>query len=190
MSQEEVYREFQDFDWASLPDFQEGLSEILAGHLLSLQEQDPLVTSIPAADQQQLIDQAKLFFFCSHTGHILNLDDFYAWKRNNGAKITLLPEEAPEAAAKVSVPETAPATAPAAAPTQSTTGTAALETPYSSNYQQLVELIVSGQPIPGIKQIPDTVLLDKKSESQAKARPKPWEVAEQRTDVDIQDLTS
>ena len=49
-------------------------------HLQSMQEQDPSITSIPALDRQQLIDQAKSFFFCSKTGHIFNLDDYEQWK--------------------------------------------------------------------------------------------------------------
>ncbi|QFZ29737.1 hypothetical protein EJF18_60249 [Clavispora lusitaniae] len=159
--QERVYLEFLNYDWATFPEFQEGLAQILDGHLESLKEKDPHATQIPPADKQQLVDQAKSFYFCSQTGHILNLDDFYAWKRNNGGKITLLGNEHSDSehAGQTSV----------AAPE------APQETPYSSNYQHLVELIVSGKPVPGIKQIPDTVLSGQESKSQAPMRTKPWE---------------
>lgn len=53
------------------------------------------------------------------------------------------------------------------------------EPPYSSNYQKLVELIVSGKPVPGIKQIPDTVVPDQSSKPEAKQRLKPWEIKAQ-----------
>ena len=47
--------------------------------------------------------------------------------------------------------------------------------PYSSNYQELVGLLMLGKPIPGIKQIPDTVLTDQGSTASASQRTKPWE---------------
>lgn len=154
-SQEEVYQQFDAYDWASFDDFQTGLTEILDNYLVSLKEQDSSVTSIPAAQQQQLTDQAKSFFFCSSTGHILNLDDYYLWKRSNGGKITLLEDPVQEPPSDEA------------------------DAPYSSNYQNLVELIVAGKPVPGIKQIPDTVLSDQRSESLAQTRAKPWETSQE-----------
>lgn len=153
---EETYIEYLNYDWESFQEFQEGLNHILDNYLTNLKELDPSVTSIPALDQQQLIDQAKSFFYCSHTGNILNLDDFNEWKIVNGdkydknKKITEITEE----------------------PTST-------DPPYSSNYQQLVELIVSGKPVPGIKHIPDTVLSDQSLKSDAKPRLKPWERAKE-----------
>lgn len=173
--QESVYLEFLNYDWSSFSDFQEGLSQILEGHLAQLKEQDPSVVKIPPAENQQLIDQAKSFFYCSHTGNILNLDDFYVWKRNNGGKITLLEEVKAEAQAEEQ---------PAAKTTESE------DVPYSSNYQNLVELIVSGKPVPGIKQIPDTVLSEQVSKLLALTRRKPWEAASSDAAVDIQEMTT
>jgi hypothetical protein len=47
---------------------------------------------------------------------------------------------------------------------------------YPTNYQNIVELIMAGKPIPGIKQVPNTVLgEDASSEPKAQPRPKPWE---------------
>lgn len=154
--QEEVYIDYLNYEWDSFDEFQQGLKDILDNYLESMKESDPSVTSIPALDKQQLIDQAKSFFYCSHTGNILNLDDFNQWKLHNGdkydknKKIVEIPNEEEEE------PQL-------------------LEPPYSSNYQNLVELIVSGKPVPGIKQIPDTVLTDQSSKSDAKQRVKPWE---------------
>ena len=39
----------------------------------------------------------------------------------------------------------------------------------------MVELITTGQPIPGIKQIPDTVLEGRSSQATLVKRKKPWE---------------
>lgn len=151
--QEQVYKEYLNYDWNSFEDFQQGLQEILGNYLELMKERDPLATAIPPAERALLIDQAKSFFFCSQTGNILNLDDFEQWKRDGGYKF--------DKSAKISeVEDETPATN---------------ETPYSSNYQELVDLIVSGKPVPGIKEIPDTVLSDQKSEAKASQRLKPWE---------------
>ncbi|KAK6464238.1 hypothetical protein DFJ63DRAFT_333816 [Scheffersomyces coipomensis] len=162
--QEEVYKEYLNYDWNSFSDFQDGVKQILDNYLDNLKESNPSTISIPALDQQQLIEQAKSFYYCSHTGNILNIDDYTQWKLHNGdkydknKKITEIeedvkPSEEPEA----------------------TTDNASSDPPYSSNYQELVELIVSGKPVPGIKHIPDTVLSDQSSTSKASQRVKPWE---------------
>lgn len=154
MNQNAVHSQFHNYDWDSFKEFLEGLSEILESHLESLKEQDPSVITIPAAERQQLVDQAKSFFFCTKTGHILNLDEYYTWKRLNHAKIQEISSDEAENSTSAQMNTE--------------------EAPYSTNYQQLVELIVSGKPVPGIKTIPDTVLEEQKSQSTASQRPKPW----------------
>lgn len=165
MNQNAVHSEFHNYDWESFEEFQQGLSEILDNHLEALRDQDASVTSIPAAERQQLVDQAKSFFFCTKTGHILNLDEYYAWKRSNHSKIQEITHEEDEGSTSVSANSE--------------------EAPYSTNYQQLVELIVSGKPVPGIKTIPDTVLAEQKSQSTAAARPKPWAKKSEQSQTEV-----
>lgn len=155
-SQEQVYIEYLNYDWQLFSEFQEGLKQILDNYLELLKEQDPSITAIPALDKQQLVDQAKSFFYCSHTGNILNLDDFQQWKIAHGdkyiknKKVEEIVEKEPE-------------------------NDVSDEPHYSSNYQNIVELIMSGKPVPGIKTIPDTVLPQQSSVASAKPRVKPWE---------------
>ncbi|KAI5955093.1 hypothetical protein KGF54_001654 [Candida jiufengensis] len=149
--QEDVYKQYLNYDWASNTEFQQGLSEILESYKETLKEQDPQAT-ISSLDQTQLINQAKSFFFCQQTGHILNLEDFQDWKLHNGDKFSK--NNKIEEISDVSVKD---------------------DPPYSSNYQELAELIMSGKPVPGIKEIPDTVLKDQGSESNKEQRVKPWE---------------
>ena len=47
--------------------------------------------------------------------------------------------------------------------------------PYPISFSQIVELITSGGPIPGIKEIPDTVLEGQASLPTTVKRRKPWE---------------
>ena len=49
--------------------------------------------------------------------------------------------------------------------------------PYPSSFNHIVELITSGAPIPGIKEIPDTILEGQASEPTKLVRQKPWEMA-------------
>ena len=155
MDQEEVYVNFLNYDWNNFPEYQEGLNEILLNYRENLREQDPTAT-ILALDLQQLTDQAKVFFFCLKNDQIIELEEYRAWERQWGdryRKLKKIEEIQPEE------------------PSTSTQD----EQPYSSNYQNVVELILAGKEVPGIKRIPDTVLLDQKSTAQVQQRKKPWE---------------
>jgi hypothetical protein len=50
-----------------------------------------------------------------------------------------------------------------------------VDAPYPPTFLQIVELIQSGAPIPGIMDIPDTVLTGQGSAPTAAPRRKPWE---------------
>lgn len=47
--------------------------------------------------------------------------------------------------------------------------------PYPTSFAHIVELITSGQPVPGIKEIPSTVLTGQGTEPVKQRRKKPWE---------------
>ncbi|OJJ69280.1 hypothetical protein ASPBRDRAFT_131225 [Aspergillus brasiliensis CBS 101740] len=49
------------------------------------------------------------------------------------------------------------------------------EPTYPSSFAHIVELITTGQPIPGIQQIPDTILTGHDTPSEKPERRKPWE---------------
>lgn len=64
--------------------------------------------------------------------------------------------------------------------------------PYPTPFAEIVALITSGRPIPGIKDIPPTVLPEKATQPAASRRKKPWEkdenmAVEQRTFGDRRD---
>lgn len=48
---------------------------------------------------------------------------------------------------------------------------------YPASFAEIVHLITTGQPIPGIREIPDTVLTGHATQSQKSQRRKPWEKA-------------
>lgn len=52
------------------------------------------------------------------------------------------------------------------------------------SYQDIVEMIQTGTPIPGIKEIPDTILEGKGTSATKSARRKPWETNTETTAAD------
>jgi hypothetical protein len=53
--------------------------------------------------------------------------------------------------------------------------------PYPTSFAHIVELITTGQPVPGIKEIPNTVLEGQGTEPVKARRKKPWEKDEDGT---------
>ncbi|MCJ1262276.1 hypothetical protein MMC22_002146 [Lobaria immixta] len=56
--------------------------------------------------------------------------------------------------------------------------------PYPTSFSQIVDLITNGQPIPGIKEVPDTLLSGQESRAVTAKRKKPWERDEGHGHVD------
>lgn len=63
------------------------------------------------------------------------------------------------------------------------TSAAAPAGPYPTSFAQIVELIESGKPIPGIEDIPDTVLTGQEGPSKERRRMKPWEMRDVREEA-------
>jgi hypothetical protein len=106
-------------------------------------------------DQAELELQAKVFFFCRATGDSSLTIELVKQYR----------ESHPESASHDCYSST-------------TGGSSAMsdDPPYSVSYKEIVELILSGKPIPGIRQIPDTVLGEDAASKGGRApRKKPWE---------------
>ena len=49
------------------------------------------------------------------------------------------------------------------------------DAPKPASFAEICALIQEGKPIPGIKDVPDTILEGQASESQTEGRKKPWE---------------
>jgi hypothetical protein len=54
------------------------------------------------------------------------------------------------------------------------------DTPYPKSFAEIVELITTGKPVPGIKEIPDIILEAPKEQITAPVRKKPWEFAAEK----------
>ena len=80
---------------------------------------------------------------------------------------SITPIASPSASASAEPPSTEPPAASAPAPAE--------EARYPTSFNHIVELIINGQPIPGIKDVPDTVLSGQDSPAATAKRKKPWE---------------
>lgn len=80
---------------------------------------------------------------------------------------------------------------PSTGTTVATTESSALPEPaYPTSFAHIVELITTGQPIPGIQQIPDTVLEGHDIASERPRRRKPWEKDVEETVPAQDEMTS
>lgn len=184
---EKVYLEFQAYDFDKSPTYKQTLNEVYNQYLIVLSDKDLEVRTelsqgifnlnkIPVEDREQLQLQTKIFVFCSETDNILEVSDYQYWlamKNPDTLKRTEEPkvEEFKTTEKEVSghIDDVITAFEPAE---------------YTSNYQQVVDMIVNNKPIPGIKQIPKTILDPANaSESNLAPRKKPWELKQEADDT-------
>ena len=52
--------------------------------------------------------------------------------------------------------------------------------PYPMTFNHIVELITNGKPVPGVREIPNTLLEGQASEAKQEKRKKPWEVVNEQ----------
>ncbi|KAJ5343352.1 hypothetical protein N7541_008209 [Penicillium brevicompactum] len=152
-----LFERLQSYPFSSDAEFANGLSIIL-GH-----------PETPASEAEMnrdddLVLQAKCFFF-SRKEQLSPAIDFAAFKS--------------WVAGTAQVPETIETTqtsTESSKPTSPDDGNATNTEPvYPSSFAHIVELITTGQPIPGIQEIPDTVLTGHDIASEKPRRRKPWE---------------
>lgn len=171
-----VYQEFEAYDFNKSPSYLKTLEQVYNQYLIVLSDKDLEVKHdisngvfneqrIPYKDREQLQLQTRIFVFCSETDNILEIQEYQEWASLNHPRISEVDPDTPTTNDNNSFEI-------------NDTHTVANDTPpeYTSNYEQIVDMIVNNKPIPGIKKIPDT-LLDPESASQSvlQHRKKPWE---------------
>lgn len=145
-----LYHQLDNYPWEDDQEFQNGLKSITG----STQDQ---------AQLEHLTLRAKCYYYARKTGTKVDFEGYRRWVENGGAR---------------SLPtEDAPAVQPVEA-SQPSQGSGAMgDAPKPASFAEICDMIAEGKPIPGIKDIPDTVLEGQSSESQATKRTKPWEKA-------------
>ncbi|ODQ66594.1 hypothetical protein NADFUDRAFT_41228 [Nadsonia fulvescens var. elongata DSM 6958] len=165
-----AFQQLDNYDWDGDQAFQRGLSILMAK-----------VDNSPK-EATDLILEAKIFFLRRLKGISIDFNEYKQWKDQLPVHSGLqLIDQYPSA---VSIPPTksddnnTECSVASKVVAQSELSPIS-DVPYSSNFTQIMEMILSGTPIPGIKTIPDTVLGDEAaSESKISRRKKPWEKQE------------
>ncbi|KAJ6262191.1 hypothetical protein Dda_2996 [Drechslerella dactyloides] len=170
-----LFLALEDYCWEDDPEFQSGLTQILGATT------DPAVV-------RQLTRQAKCFFYARKIAKPISFPLYAAWLDREESSAAprrrspspsreseLGPALGPTPIDSVSRVTTATDTPTSAA--NQTQNTAPDGTPYPISFAQIVELITSGKPIPGIKEIPNTLNSAPPTQSTAQQRRKPWETS-------------
>jgi hypothetical protein len=148
-----IFNQLDEYPWDSDEEFQGGLRAILGS------VQDP-------AQVEHLTLRAKCYYYARKSGSKVDFEAYQRWVesgREAGQPDTLeLEQSNGTAAAQVSESQQ--------------TGSGIMgDAPKPASFAEICELIAEGKPIPGIKDIPDTVLEGQSTTSQAAKRTKPWE---------------
>ncbi|TKA49869.1 hypothetical protein B0A49_08302 [Cryomyces minteri] len=162
-----VYEQVDRYLWDADEEFQGGLRAILGSN--ASPEQTSELTKFNAP---------------------VDFDQYKSWRQHNAPPapngtsgfLTRSPPIPEPSGSYTTTAPGVPTTAPSNAPTETTASPAAgsaEQAPYPTSFAHIVDLITTGQPIPGIKEIPPTVLEGQGTQSSTSRRKKPWEKDEQ-----------
>ncbi|KAL9129257.1 MAG: hypothetical protein Q9217_002237 [Psora testacea] len=162
-----LFRQLEAYPWSIDREFQSGLQSILD------QNQSP-------EQIEHLTLRARCFYYARKSGIPIDFYAYKAWRADRHASCDLTNGTAPLSYSNSSAASAAATSSSAVEwsptlrhePTSDPTGPPA---PYPTTFSQIMKLISTGQPIPGIKDVPDTVLEGHASRSMAGKRRKPWE---------------
>ncbi|KAH0565627.1 hypothetical protein GP486_000985 [Trichoglossum hirsutum] len=161
--QDHLFEQVENYPWDQDADFQSGLEAILGPS--------------PSPEQVQgLTLRARCFYYeRKHNCPELKFDSYSAWRAQRN--LPAVSDATSNSGSSRSPPTTTPSTSQNEPQAAASTSNSAPDpsAPYPNSFARIVDLITRGEPIPGIKHIPDTVLFGKESESRTAKRLKPWE---------------
>lgn len=108
----------------------------------------------------------------------IDFNAYQAWRSHHPNPSVHTPASIPNGTSSIDQPSSATllTSSPSShEPTSSMTNPSEPPAPYPTSFSQIVELITNGQPIPGIKEVPDTILEGQASQPMTAKRKKPWE---------------
>ncbi|APA05614.1 hypothetical protein SS1G_02069 [Sclerotinia sclerotiorum 1980 UF-70] len=158
-----IYKDLQSYPWSTDNEFQGGLSAILGN--ASSPEQI-----------RELTLRAQCFYLSRKRKININFDEYKAYLATHPS--TPSSTDVPATTTVLSDPTSSPNTSHPHhendLPPASTTDDQKTA-PYPQSFAEIVALITAGGTIPGIRDIPDTVLTDQGTKPVARKRRKPWE---------------
>ncbi|KAF9940857.1 hypothetical protein BGZ65_005880 [Modicella reniformis] len=159
--QEQVFEKFEAYDFENDATFQAGIKSIINNNQHK-----------PEKEQQDAIQNAKYFYFARFVQNF-DYNQYKAWstQRWSSTEGSLKAQEQTQ-----STTEDTMQIEPQPSVNAVTTSDAPTADPnYPKSFQEICELIASGQPIPGIRQIPNNLAEGTPSESRMAPKLKPWE---------------
>ncbi|KAL3459872.1 hypothetical protein BJX64DRAFT_290868 [Aspergillus heterothallicus] len=168
-----IFESLRAYPFETDQEFASGLAIIL-GH-----------SETPASEEEisrddELVLQAKCYYFARKINIVspIVVADYKSWLEArtasnnfvNQLRVTETPEYEPSKTVSLSHASTYPEQQPTRPLSQ--------EPAYPTSFAHIVELITTGQPVPGIQQVPDTLLTGQGAASAKSKRRKPWEKEE------------
>ncbi|KAL8807000.1 MAG: hypothetical protein Q9182_000981 [Xanthomendoza sp. 2 TL-2023] len=153
-----TFERLEAYPFSSDKEFQSGLSTILSTNT----SQDPELLAL----------RARCFYFARKFHVHIDFEAYKSWHRVQNLQPVANAPNTSESAAVAELPNDISLENPIR-PSHESEQSAA---PYPSSFSQIVELITKGEPIPGIKEIPDTLLWGQESAPMTAKRKKPWEM--------------
>ncbi|KAL2413191.1 hypothetical protein ABEF95_004313 [Exophiala dermatitidis] len=165
-----IYRHLRSYPFDTDEEYQAGLSAIL-GH------PETPATPEELEEKAELVLQTRCFYF-ARKFNIGPIDPvaYSAWAHAHGEPHHLPVAEPPHAHTAEETSSSTAQTSSAQPPTETSSSEPEPEPPYPTSFAAIVDLITRNIPIPGIEQIPDTVLEPGSSKvDKTPRRKKPWE---------------
>ena len=154
-----MFAQLDAYDWDADAEFQNGLRSILASNRAPEQ-------------REHLTQRAKCFYYARKNGQPVDFDAYKHWHEQQ-VQVSLagtnghVGQEGPSSEANED--------RNTALRHEQNGSSEEPPAPYPNSFSQIVELISTGQPIPGIKEVPGIVLEGQSSVPVAGKRRKPWE---------------
>jgi hypothetical protein len=160
-----IYRTLTAYPFDSDPEYLSGLASIL-GHPDTAPSQEEL------ASNPDLILQARCFYFARRSNlQPIDPTAYRQWLAQNSSAPSAAPQET-----TTFTTGAGPAPQPQAQRQPPAQGNASQPPPYPTSFAEIVDLITRNVPVPGIEEIPDTVLEHGSSKvDRTPRRRKPWE---------------
>ncbi|CAI6329136.1 unnamed protein product [Periconia digitata] len=167
---DDVYDALEAYNWDDDVEFQAGLQAILGS------------TTSPE-QTSELTLRARCFYYSRKHSTNIDFDAYKAYRLQRGRPALVSPPPSSTSTFSASIDSAvtnnpAPQHTPSAGgilPSPSASNPNEPPAPYPTSFAHIVELVTTGQPIPGIKDIPDTVLEGQGSLPAKGRRRKPWE---------------
>ncbi|PVH98447.1 hypothetical protein DM02DRAFT_615795 [Periconia macrospinosa] len=160
----DVYEALESYNWDDDVEFQAGLRAILGN-------------TSSAEQTSELTLRARCYYYSRKHSTNIDFDSYKAYRLARG-RPALIPKP-PSSTNIADIPNNSAAQQPPASgsilPSPPASDPNEPPAPYPTSFAHIVELVTTGQPIPGIKDIPDTILHGQGSAPAKGRRRKPWE---------------